>query len=113
MILLNNSGAFTKSVINGVLLIRIPIIWMNQDLLLAWNNVQRLFFLLKRRRHSQNKMAIVNGQPLLNTFVLLAEIFHPFLLLRVNISLKICANCLVIHALYRLTLIICTPIFNL
>src|SRR6266536_5853153 len=102
MILLNGSGAFTKSVINGVLLIRIFIIWINQDLLLVWNNVQRLFFLLKRRRHSQNKIVIVNGQLLLNVFVLLAEIFHPFLLLRVNISLKICVNCLVIHALYWL-----------
>src|SRR6266536_5381884 len=98
MILLNGSGAFTKSVINGVLLIRIFIIWINQDLLLVWNNVQRLFFLLKRRRYSQNKIIIVNGQLLLNVFVLLAEIFYSFLLLRVNISLKIYTNYLMIHA---------------
>src|SRR6266536_5513503 len=75
--------------LNGVSLIQISTIWMNQDTLLVKSNVQKSFFLLKKSKHLPNKMAIVNGQHLLNAFASLEEIFHPFLLLRVNISLKI------------------------
>jgi hypothetical protein len=89
MNILNNSDVSTLIELNKGSLIQISIIWINQEALLAANNVQKLFFLLKRSRHSANKTAIVNRQFYPNVFVRLEKIFSPFLLLKVNEFLKI------------------------
>jgi hypothetical protein len=87
--ILNDSDISIFIELNRELLIQISTIWINQEALLTANNIQRLFFLLKRNRHSINKTAIVNKQFYPNIFVRLKKIFPPFLLSKINRFSKI------------------------